>query len=269
MDLADLVRALSPLLRFALVGGLLFALDRAAPPRSPAPPPALTAPPPVLALDDDALLVSEALARGLHQSDDVVRRRLVQNLRFARPDDARSDDALAREAIALGMHESDVVVRRRLAQKLRLALGEPARAAEPSEAELAAYLAAHPERFTEPARVTLAQRYFRDPQRAEAALRSDDPGDPLPLPRELPSHSEAELAARLGPAFAAEALRGPDGRWFGPVPSSYGHHLVRITARTPARLSPLASVRSEVREALLADRAEAAVRDGIAALRTP
>jgi PPIC-type PPIASE domain len=262
VDLADLVRAaMKPILRFALVGGLLFVLDVSTPPRAAAPS--------ASAFDDDALLVHEALARGFHTSDDVVRRRLAQNLRFARPGDDRSDGELVHEAIALGMHESDVVVRRRLAQKMRLLLAEPARAPEPSEAELAAYLAAHPERFTEPARVTLSQRYFRDRARAEAALGTPrDLGDALPLPRELPSHSEAELAARLGPAFAAQALRGPDGRWFGPVPSSYGHHLVRIVARAPARVSPLASVRAELREALLTERAEAAIRDGIAALRT-
>ena len=259
-----------PWLRFALLGGLLFALD-------PRPSPNAAPQSPAAALDDDALLVREALRRGFERSDDVVRRRLVQNLRFARPDDPRSEDELVNEALRLGMHESDLVVRRRLAQKMRLLLAEPAREREPSEAELASHLAAHLERFTEPARVTLSQLYFRDRARAELALaalaRSEAAparlGDALPLPRALPSHSQAELAARLGPAFAEAVWRGPEGRWFGPVPSSYGQHLVRIEGRAPARRSPLASVRSAVREALLAERADAALRAGIAALRTP
>jgi len=259
-----------PWLRFALVGGLLFAIDLAAPPQA-------APPPPEAGLDDDALLVHEAFARGLHRSDDVVRRRLIQNLRFAEPGDARSDAELLEEAIRLGMHESDLVVRRRLAQKMRLLLAEPVRAADPDEEELARYLAAHAERFTEPERVTLSQLYFRDATRARAALPELAPGidppaalgDPLPLPRELPSHSRAELAARFGPAFADAALAAPDGRWLGPIPSSYGHHLVRVRERSRARLSPLAHVRSEVREALLAERAAAAVRAGIAALRQP
>jgi parvulin-like peptidyl-prolyl isomerase len=271
VDVADLVLAVKkPWLRFALVGGLLFALDLATPPQA-APPPAARG------LDEDALLVHEAFARGLHLRDDVVRRRLIQNLRFARPDEARADAELLDEAIRLRMHESDLVVRRRLAQKMRLLLAEPAREAEPSEAELAQYLAAHAERFTEPERVTLSQLYFRDAARARAALAGLTPnaeppaalGDALPLPRELPSHSRAELAARFGPAFADAALAAPDGRWLGPIPSSYGHHLVRVRERSPARLSPLAHVRSEVREALLAERADAAVRAGIAALRQP
>ena len=257
-----------PLLRFLLVGGLLFALDLA---HAPAAAPRPSAAP----LDDDALLVQEAFARGFQRSDDVVRRRLAQNLRFTRPDDARSEDALVEEAIRLGMHESDLVVRRRLAQKMRLLLAEPAREQEPSEAELADYLAAHAERFTEPERITLTQLFFDSRARAEAALAAleagaalpESLGDALPLPRELPPHSGAELAARFGPAFAEAALQGPDARWFGPVPSAYGHHLLRVSARTPAHRSELATVRSELREALLAERADAAVRAGIAALR--
>ncbi len=260
----------APLLRFSVLGALLFALDLALAP-------AATPRPAAAGLDDDALLVAEAFARGFHASDDVVRRRLAQNLRFARPDDPRSEDELVEEAIRLGMHESDLVVRRRLAQKMRLLLAEPARAEEPSDAELERYLAAHAERFTEPERVALSQLYFREEERAAKALAAlatetaaaNALGEALALPRELPSHSAAELAARFGPHFAEVVLRGPDARWFGPVPSAYGYHLLWIRARTPARRSALETVRSELREALLAERADAAVQAGVAALRAP
>jgi parvulin-like peptidyl-prolyl isomerase len=255
-----------PFLRFTLLGALLFALDLARP----------AAPPPSEAgLDDDALLVREALARDLQRSDDVVRRRLARNLRFARPDDARGDDALVEEALALGLHESDLVVRRRLAQKMRLLFAAQARAGEPSEAELRDYFERHAERFTEPERVAVTQLYFRERARAEAALArlsagADDAAlaaDALPLPRELPSHAHGELAARLGPACAAAAFAGPDARWLGPVASAWGHHLLRVRERTPARRSAFETVRSELREALLTERAEAATRQQIAALR--
>jgi hypothetical protein len=252
--------------RFTLLGALLFALDLARPAE---PPPLETT------LDDDALLVREALARDLQRSDDVVRRRLVQNLRFTRPDDTRGDDALVEEAIALGLHESDLVVRRRLAQKMRLLLAARARASEPSDAELRDYLERHAERFTEPERVAVTQLYFREPARAEAALemlaaRGEGVaalGDALPLPRELPPHARTELAARLGPAFAEAAFAGPDARWLGPVASAWGHHLLFVRERTPARRSAFETVRSELREALLAERAEAATRRQLAALR--
>jgi hypothetical protein len=255
-----------PLLRFALLGALLFAVDRARPAEPIAHDPRL---------DDDGLLVVEALARDFHLSDDVVRRRLIQNLRFVRPDDGRSDAALLDEAVALGLHESDLVARRRLAQKMRLIFAAEAHANEPGDDELEAYLEANAERFTEPARIRVTQLYFTSPARAEAAhaelstpkAAEAPPGDPLPLPRELPPHSQAELAARFGPGFAGEVFAGPTGTWFGPVASAYGHHLVLVHDKTPARRSKLETVRSEVREALLAERAAAVVERRIAGLR--
>jgi parvulin-like peptidyl-prolyl isomerase len=167
------------------------------------------------------------------------------------------------------------VVQRRLAQKMRLLFAARARASEPGEAELRAYLEANAERFTEPERVSVTQLYFRDRERADAARAAlvagadaaDVAGDALPLPRELPPHAHAELAARLGPAVAQAAFAGPDARWLGPVASPWGHHVLFVRARTPARRSAFETVRSALREALLAERAAAATRREIAALR--
>ena len=276
-----------PLLRFALLGALLFAADfgwgaRRAPVEAPAPGTAGAR----AELPDDELLFREALARGWHRSDAIVQRRLARNMRFAlesRGAAQRGDAALVREAIALGMHRSDRVVRRRLVQKLRLQIHAGARAQEPSEAELAAYLARHAARWTEPARRSLTQLYFRTRRDAEAArpalpALSGSPapeaeagalpvGDALPLPRHLAGRSRAELERLFGPDFASAAFRAPDAVWSGPIASSYGYHLVWIHQRRAAVLSELSVVRPEVREALLYERGEAALRRELATLR--
>ncbi|MDD9801779.1 MAG: peptidylprolyl isomerase [Deltaproteobacteria bacterium] len=282
-----------PLLRFALLGALLFAADfgwsaRRAPVEAPAPGTAGAR----AELPDDELLFREALARGWHRSDAIVQRRLARNMRFAlesRGAARRGDAALVREAIALGMHRSDRVVRRRLVQKLRLQIHAGARAQEPSEAELAAYLARHAARWTEPARRSLTQLYFRTRRDAEAArpalpalsalsAASGSPapeakagalpvGDALPLPRHLAGRSRAELERLFGPGFASAAFRAPDAVWSGPIASSYGYHLVWIHQRRAAVLSKLSVVRPEVREALLYERGEAALRSELATLR--
>ncbi|MDD9872864.1 MAG: peptidylprolyl isomerase [Deltaproteobacteria bacterium] len=287
-----------PLLRFALLGALLFAADfgwsaRRAPVEAPAPGTVGAR----AELPDDELLFREALARGWHRSDAIVQRRLARNMRFAlesRGAAQRGDAALVREAIALGMHRSDRVVRRRLVQKLRLQIHAGARAQEPSEAELAAYLARHAARWTEPARRSLTQLYFRKRRDAEAARSalpalpalsapSDSPaphapapeaeagalpaGDALPLPRHLAGRSRAELERLFGPDFASAAFRAPDAVWSGPIASSYGYHLVWIHQRRAAVLSKLSVVRPEVREALLYERGEAALRGELATLR--
>jgi len=74
-------------------------------------------------------------------------------------------------------------------------------------------------------------------------------------------------AHRQTATYARAVDAGAPGAWFGPVPSSYGLHLVWVRERRPARLPSLDEVRSAVRESLLADRAEAAVREAVRALR--
>ena len=263
-----------PLLRFFVLGLALFVAEGVWRAQAGPPPPAPL--PPGVAATDDELWFREALALGAHESDAIVRRRLARNMRFALgEEDARSDAELVEEAIAMGMHETDLVVRRRLVQKMKLAIHELVRRTPPDEDELAAYLEANAERYTEPARVQLTQIYFRDEARASAALAGGlgEPeavghvGDALPIPRALPPHSEAELARQLGPDFAKPAFDAPLETWSGPIASAYGFHLVWIHERRPAVRSALEVVRSEVRESLLHERAEAAVAEATRALR--
>ncbi len=254
-----------PWLRFFGIGLLLFLLDGFVPSAAldedlpPLEPP----------VTDEALLTRVALERGYHRSDAIVRRRLARNMRFATGAEAGGDAALVEEAIALGMHTSDLVVQRRLAQKVTLQIQEQARRPEPTEAELQAYVDANAARFTEPERVRATQIYFRSEPAAREALAAlaaepdaaDGLGDALPIPRQLPPLSERELARQLGPAFASAVLALPDGGWSGPVASAYGHHLVWIHERRPARRSPLEVVRTEARESLLAERGAQRLRE--------
>ena len=57
------------------------------------------------------------------------------------------------------------------------------------------------------------------------------------------------------------------GAWSAPIASSYGFHRVFVQERLAPRATPLAVVRGEVREALLAERDDAAVRGALARLR--
>jgi hypothetical protein len=214
---------------------------------------------------DDELLLREARALGWHRSDPVVRMRLVQNLRFLSPEGAEPEpEELLERAYALGMDRSDVVVRRRLVERMRLAIAAAAAPAPPPDAELEAILAHEPERFRRPPLVQLTQVYLSRDRRgaglerdartllAELGARGVPPeqaalrGDPFLWPARLPLSSERALAARLGPGFAAAAVRLEPERWSGPIASSYGLHLVWVHRRLPGRLPPLAEVRDEV-----------------------
>lgn len=228
----------------------------------------------------DEILYREALALGIDRRDSVVGRRLVRNMRFLTGDEQGDAEALLREARALGMDRSDLVVRRRLIQRMRLALEAGARASAPSDAELAAYLAAHAERFAQPVRVRISQLFFDRERRrdAEAAARArlaglagSGPeaaaGDPFLAARDLPLQSPRELAKLFGPEFAEGAAELPVGRWSGPLRSAHGVHLVWVHERVPAALPELDAVRDRVRYALLAERGERAVRDAVARAR--
>ncbi len=267
---------------FLAVGGLLFAATAllGGGPSEPPPRPAAMASAPGTPTDpDEEVLFREALARGLHRHDPVVRLRLLRNMRFL-GDGTGDPDALLRRARALGMERSDLVVRRRLVQRMRAELEAPGRAAEPREEELAAWLAAHAERYALPARVRFEQRFF-DPVRrgadgaaraartALAAAGAGDPeaGDPFLVSRQQPLQSEREAAKLFGPEFARALLELPVGRWSGPIGSSYGSHLVRVHAREPAAVPALERVRARVRADLLDARGRAAAAAALERLR--
>lgn len=234
---------------------------------------------------DDELLVREARRRGAHRNDPIVVRRLLRNMQFLEGAEGRSAKEQLAEAYALGMDRSDLVVRRRLVQKIQLDVFAAVRSPEPTEAELRDYMARHAERFTQPARVRLSHVFLSRDRRgaalaadAEALLArlirddlgSDEArklGDPFLLSSGPVPRSERELAKIFGPDFAEAAIRLPTGSWTGPIPSAYGAHLVRVHEHTPAAPAKLEVVRREVREAVLNERGEGALREYLAELR--
>jgi len=191
------------------------------------------------------------------------------------------DEVLYREALSMGLDRGDIIVRRRLLQKMEFLLEGLHPIAEPTDAELDAYLAAHADRYRTPARIDLTHVFVsRDRHGAEAeatalALREQlvaggDPaalGDPFLRGRELRAQSEQDLAGIFGPAFARAAAELPAGTWSRPVTSSYGLHLVRVNARSAAELPPLARVRAAVQHDWGEEKRRAARAAALADLR--
>lgn len=183
------------------------------------------------------------------------------------------EDIYCREAIALGLDKDDSVVRRRLRQKMEF-LAEDAAVAEPSDAELEAYLRSHADAFRVQrfsfrhvylSRERRGANLARDAARLLAELIQKgsaadvgDMGDPFLLDRQFESVAADEVARIFGDGFAAQLGRMPPGQWGGPIESGYGAHLVLVTERTDGRVPALAEVRDAVRRGWLnARRAEA------------
>jgi hypothetical protein len=192
-------------------------------------------------------------------------------------DDYVAEELYVREALKLGLDQDDTVIRRRLRQKMEFLIAAEVEAQAPSEADLQAYLAAHPEKFETAPRIALQQVYLSPPDRgdriatdAQAMLRElqadpdADPalfGDATLLPGALPPSDTAQIAAVFGPEFSAVVGGAAPGIWFGPVASAYGLHLVRITSVEAGQLPPLDKVREAVLREWTYDRIQAATQE--------
>ena len=156
------------------------------------------------------------------------------------------EEALVREAEKLGLAEGDTIVRRRLAQKARAMLEDVDAVEAPDQEILCAYLDENPERFAEPPRRTFAHIFVSPGEMDDAQLREkaaglkarandanwQSLGDPFLLNRSYSRASYPDVAKSFGPSFAEGMFAlDPEKRGFqGPIPSSFGLHLVRIDA---------------------------------------
>ena len=178
-------------------------------------------------------------------------------------DDYIRDEVFYREGRAAGLDRDDVIIRRRVRQKMEF-LAEDISAPEPSEEQLAAYLRANPQRFKTEDRLTFQQVFLSAARRgraidddskqvanaldrAEAAVDKTALGDPFLLGEEFQAVSQSEVASLFGESFAKQISAMEQGRWQGPISSSFGQHFVHIGERISGILPPLDAVREAVR----------------------
>ena len=72
-------------------------------------------------------------------------------------------------------------------------------------------------------------------------------GDAFVLDGTFEAVASSEVVALFGERFASAVEQAPLGAWQGPIQSSYGAHLVRVDARSPAAVPPLSEIRDAVR----------------------
>lgn len=191
------------------------------------------------------------------------------------------EQVLYREAVDRGLDRGDSIVRRQLVQKMRFLI-EGAAANTASDDELRAWYAGHPDRYGTPATVDFEHVFLSRAKRdgrleadADAALgqlrRAPQSfttlGDPFPVPSIVAGADPARVRREFGSDFAAALRELPEKSWAGPLVSPFGLHLVRVTARTPARPLAYETVAARVRADWQADRREAARREALDRLR--
>ena len=173
------------------------------------------------------------------------------------------EEVYYREALALGLDKDDSIIRRRLQQKMEFVSDDIAAQAAPTDAELNAYLLAHPDTFRAEPRVSFRHVYL-NPEKRGMSLSHDATqllallnraggttnfsalGDAVMLAHEFDALPAGEVRRLFGGAFAATLDGLSPGRWQGPVQSAYGLHLVFVSQRLEARLPSLADARDDV-----------------------
>lgn len=203
------------------------------------------------------MLFAEALRRNYHRDDTVVLQRLLRDAEFLGLEG--SDDEKIRAAMGLGVHLSDEVIKRRMVQRVERS-GRLKYSAEPQEAELLALYEKERERWLVPARYNFRHIFYsvdrpEDPQQRALldlktliATNAQAPaamGDPFLHGQELNGKSLQDMTFMFGAQFS-DALAAMDvvaEQWFGPVASAYGQHLLRVSTMYPQQLRSFAELK--------------------------
>ena len=170
------------------------------------------------------------------------------------------EEVMYREALALGLDENDDEVRRRLIEKMQYLTQDLADPEPASEPELRAFYDESPARFQIPELVSFEQVFFSpsargetlssDTQGALTALRAGaDPasvGDRTPLRDRYDDAPREQVDVLFGEALAESLFTMAPGEWQGPFQSDFGLHVVRLLARSASRLPPFEEIREQV-----------------------
>jgi hypothetical protein len=151
------------------------------------------------------------------------------------------EEIATREAMAQGLDRDDTVIRRRLRQKLEFLTEDSAEASPPTEAELRAWLEAHPDQYRQEPEIAFEQTI-----EGSAGLRL--------LPPIVDRSRRSDVARVFGEGFATSILNVEPGRWTSPITSAYGEHRVFVRERHDGRMPSLDEVRPQVERDLIADR---------------
>lgn len=213
------------------------------------------------------ILLQEAIRRGWHLSDGVVRERLIRDMRFLDPDSQDSDERLINTAIELELHENDLVARRRLIQRMEMWAVAPIREQRPNEATLQALYQQQIEVLQLPPRVKFhhvfisSDKHADSQQQAQAVLQQlqQQPSienaqsltDPFLHGLSFNLLSEKQIARYFGEQFARDFIQlaansSAQSQWLGPISSSYGEHLLMIENYQPTAPKSFQQVKKQL-----------------------
>ncbi|MCA9549435.1 MAG: peptidyl-prolyl cis-trans isomerase [Myxococcales bacterium] len=177
------------------------------------------------------------------------------------------EEVLFREALALGLERGDTIIRRRLVQKMRFLVEDATPLGDPTPEALARVVTENPRAFQGEVAARFVQVVLpadASTEEVQAVLRSARAGAPedaaglgvaLPTPDPEGALPVSVIARRYGAEVAVAAEAGPVGEWQDPLRGPHGWHLLHVLERHEAPAPDLADPR-------VAKKAEALWREG-------
>jgi len=194
-------------------------------------------------------LYREALAQGLDRDDVIIRRRLAQKLRFLTEDLAETIQAPAPDALEayFDSHSSDYQNPARLTFQQVFFSAENPENRVPREA-LPAVKRLKGQHEPLNARAIQALQLLQKEQADAAGWQQM--GDPFMLGNRFNESTPQSLTQQFGKDFTDQLIQALNtretNRWFGPIHSVYGEHLIRVQYYQPPQTVELAEVRERV-----------------------
>jgi len=268
MSLRSILR--EPLFHFALLGAVLFGLNRYMTERSAIS--RITVTKAQIARIADQYRRQYGLPPTPPQLEALVDKSITEEIFY-------------REALKLGLGADDEIVRRRLVQKYEFLHQDLASPQEPTDAELLDFYRRHQTQYRLPERVTFTHVYFSPDQRgdtgardavaklaatlnAHGATRASDQGDPYPGPYDFAALSHEEIQRVFGDSgLSDDIFQVISGQWSTPLRSGFGWHTVYVSGHTSALQAEFAAVSERVRSDYLESRRGQHNAEAIAKLR--
>lgn len=205
---------------------------------------------------DEQMLVREAQLQGLHKRDQVVQQRLQRDAEFLGIAGSRA--AQIEAVLSMGLLDSDEVIRRRLIQIQEQEIAAGVAAHTPSEQDLKRLYAANPALSQVSPRYSFEQRFFAGDAIASKMLaeqvlvrlnrgESLHDGDVFLSGEVFNELSSSEINTIFGADFWPKKTVGITfDRWFGPLHSVFGWHLIKLQGYSPEASLAFAEVRPEL-----------------------
>jgi len=249
-----------PLIHFLLIGAALFAAYRFLQPARSAAPSSKE-----IQLSADELAQLAVLFQSQWRRDPTTEEfgRLVEQ--------KVQSEVLYREALALGLNQNDEIVKRRMAQKMQFLAEDVAAAREPATEELKGWYAKNAVKFAMPKRLSFRHLYFT-PDRRGSHTRDDaakllaqltgqpqqvklpeSSADPFMFQEYYRDRATDYLGKEFGPQFALAVEKLLEGSWQGPIESGFGWHLVFVDTVIPGRVPEFEEIEADVKTAWLGE----------------